>query len=524
MTTKSLIANLKGSTGPTGPTGLPGVNAVANDTATAGYVTTGGSATKTALDAAYAVRRDFDVKAYGAVGDGITDDTTAIQSAITAMAAAHGRLVVPPGTYLSNGQTFTGLSNFAVDMQGTILRKASSAAVPLLDFDTCTDVVIGTLRTNGNIANNNGTVDESKHDVRIQGCTRFSATMIDSQNPSGDSVYIRNDSQDINIGTVRSISTGFTGRQAVSIIRGKRITIGTIDCLNTGYNGAPTSMPGGLDIEPNSATDVVDSVQVGQLIYTGAGSSGLSIFSNYGQIIYNVIIGKVIINKLAGTPTAGTDVIVAGATNVFLAGIIHNNATTTNVCMSINNSDTVTIQAFLKGGSKGINIGSTVVVNNLTLTGSVKTCANHLITIYNLTNALIDMTLKNPANGFAVISKNAGGTSSNVKFKGNWAKDVSGSYAVHGGALTTGVTGWILQDVDFTGWPNTTRLFSGTILQAVQKINCLNLTYGTAIPTSEYWGIGDIIYNTAPASAGFIGWVCTAAGSPGTWKTFGLIS
>ena len=33
---------------------------------------------------------------------------------------------------------------------------------------------------------------------------------------------------------------------------------------------------------------------------------------------------------------------------------------------------------------------------------------------------------------------------------------------------------------------------------------------------------GDISYNSAAASAGFIGSVCTAA--PATWKTFGLIS
>lgn len=44
-------ANLLGPTGPIGPQGLPGVNAVANDAATAGYISTGGtSATKTALE------------------------------------------------------------------------------------------------------------------------------------------------------------------------------------------------------------------------------------------------------------------------------------------------------------------------------------------------------------------------------------------------------------------------------------------------------------------------------------------
>ena len=47
---------------------------------------------------------------------------------------------------------------------------------------------------------------------------------------------------------------------------------------------------------------------------------------------------------------------------------------------------------------------------------------------------------------------------------------------------------------------------------------------GTASPTGIASLQGDIIYNTAPVSGGYIGWVCTVAGTPGTWKTFGLIS
>lgn len=47
---------------------------------------------------------------------------------------------------------------------------------------------------------------------------------------------------------------------------------------------------------------------------------------------------------------------------------------------------------------------------------------------------------------------------------------------------------------------------------------------GTAAPSTGSWLIGDIVYNTAPAGSGFIGWVCTTSGTPGTWKTFGVIS
>lgn len=50
------------------------------------------------------------------------------------------------------------------------------------------------------------------------------------------------------------------------------------------------------------------------------------------------------------------------------------------------------------------------------------------------------------------------------------------------------------------------------------------ISYDSAAPTTGIWRVGDIVYNTAPASAGYVGWVCTVAGTPGTWKTFGLIS
>jgi hypothetical protein len=47
--------------------------------------------------------------------------------------------------------------------------------------------------------------------------------------------------------------------------------------------------------------------------------------------------------------------------------------------------------------------------------------------------------------------------------------------------------------------------------------------YGTAAPTAGTWEVGRRIYNVAPTASGTEGWICTAAGSPGTWRTFGAI-
>lgn len=50
--------------------------------------------------------------------------------------------------------------------------------------------------------------------------------------------------------------------------------------------------------------------------------------------------------------------------------------------------------------------------------------------------------------------------------------------------------------------------------------------YGTAAPTStgDTYFVGDRVWNTAPSAGGVIGWVCTAAGSPGTWHSFGQVN
>lgn len=57
----------------------------------------------------------FNVKTYGAVGDGVTDDTTAIAAAITAAGGRGGRVIFPRGVYLIS-------STLSVNTNGLILE------------------------------------------------------------------------------------------------------------------------------------------------------------------------------------------------------------------------------------------------------------------------------------------------------------------------------------------------------------------------------------------------------------------
>jgi hypothetical protein len=40
----------------------------------------------------------------------------------------------------------------------------------------------------------------------------------------------------------------------------------------------------------------------------------------------------------------------------------------------------------------------------------------------------------------------------------------------------------------------------------------------SAAPTVGTWVRGDWVFNSTPSSGGPPGWVCTAGGTPGTWK------
>lgn len=47
--------------------------------------------------------------------------------------------------------------------------------------------------------------------------------------------------------------------------------------------------------------------------------------------------------------------------------------------------------------------------------------------------------------------------------------------------------------------------------------------YYSAAPTTGTWQVGDIVTNDTPAAGEPTFWVCTAAGTPGTWVPVGFI-
>lgn len=75
----------------------------------------------------------FNVKSYGAIGDGATDDTTAIQAAIDAVSAAGGTVWFPEGTYVITSTLTIGISKTRLAGPGVI--SVTTANTTAITFD-----------------------------------------------------------------------------------------------------------------------------------------------------------------------------------------------------------------------------------------------------------------------------------------------------------------------------------------------------------------------------------------------------
>jgi hypothetical protein len=140
----------------------------------------------------------YNVKGYGALGDGATDDTTAVQAAIDAAAAVGGGIVfAPAGTYICETLTMkTGVYLTGVGQATTIFKLKASTDDDLIKGNgfaslTAGDTVAGihdwglvSLSLDGNKANNAAT----SYCLRFYGYRPF-ARDVDIYNGNDGGVY-----------------------------------------------------------------------------------------------------------------------------------------------------------------------------------------------------------------------------------------------------------------------------------------------------------------------------------------------
>lgn len=124
-----------------------------------------------------------------------------------------------------------------------------------------------------------------------------------------------------------------------------------------------------------------------------------------------------------------------------------------------------------------------------------------------------------------------GFTINDLVIDGNYVQTMTNTNVSHGiytgGAY--GVNRLILTNNTVLGtievYPTSLICYGNNALRLIQYSGLGNIRgQGNAAPAAGSYYIGDIWLNTVIAASGNLGWICTTAGAPGTWKTWGAIS
>lgn len=187
--------------------------------------------------------KPFNVRAYGAAGDGVSDDTSAIQAAVDA-AGENGVVYIPAGEYYINVNTGILLSydNFTLYGDGPATKIKVDPASQKRGFTIASDVassnpssvvsnvVIRDILIDGMADDASATVDEFSHGINARKCSKVFIQNVSCINVRGDGVFIGYGAENVTVDGCYLESTVVTGgvknyRQGVAVLSGRDIII-----------------------------------------------------------------------------------------------------------------------------------------------------------------------------------------------------------------------------------------------------------------------------------------------------------
>ncbi len=469
------------------------------------------------------------VKDFGAVGNGIADDTAAIKAAIASIPSG-GTVLFPFGNYLITSTQANPIliSQNGVNVIGNNATISNGANRSFATFVIAgTAVIIDGMTFDGkNTSLNTLLIDNTAKQVVVRNCE-----IKNSKQQAGDATYavgilVKNGTSDITIDNcyIHNIDAPITGvaRGILATQFGSPSTFfKDLTISNCFFEDiSPDSDGDGIVLQPLSYANDVDSnvincrfnrcekraikIQANNVNVIGChvtlpsnGFAGISIYGDRCKVIGSTITGGYsYIGIEVGVPAGvlGNQTVIDGVI-INMTSIVGNfgirfygninDLTVSNSTLS----NLLTGIEFANTGSRANVIGNTLFSinqNAIHNAGSAGTGMSQLSVVSNQFSSITAFTIRND-NGlqFSAIGNVTDGSGFGV------------------GGSATGVRA---------------TYFSNQISgQPVQ-------TTGSAAPVSGTWSVGDVVWNTSPISGGYAGWICVAAGTPGTWKTFGLIS
>ena len=229
---------------------------------------------------------------YGAKGDGVTDDTAAIQAAVNSGAP----IVFAPKTYLVSVNANNGVAipitnnNTVINLNGATIQLAANtfSGYGIFGIDQRSKVSIMNGTIIGDKATHLGSLGEWGHGISINKCTDIALENLTIMNCWGDGIYIGNDSTSTTHNdyiNIHNIICDGNRRNGMSIIDGKHIFVSDSAFNNT----TGTDPQDGVDIEPNDANSVF-SVMFENVVCEGNGHFGFDVNNDHGasNSIFNI--------------------------------------------------------------------------------------------------------------------------------------------------------------------------------------------------------------------------------------------
>jgi hypothetical protein len=492
------------------------------------------------------------VKDFGAVGDGTTDDTAAINAACTAAGTSGATLLVPAGTYLISS-TITLKSNLFCQGEFRTAAGFSAVAVDFSNPGYGVKRVVTTLTvrpTNARVAGSVG-IQVDFPNISLNECVV--SAMDYGMIIKSYSVMLTNCASVLCNTNLSAYAPSQTSEINHFTIIGGNYDSAVQYAMRIGDPRFATTVPAGeafgYDINITSAAfdgavatfDRVSDLVIQSCYFEGPISSNKAIdlggagnnllrtveiancyFQNVSYPIYcnNSILNLVVRpNRYGGNPICAlyyvnTDVspfeYYAGVTtNPFTGPEVHTGFTYTTAAALTFAGVTISSDFLYNGVQLALNSTAT---NNWYPYGLTKYGQTQLASATGRfhNTAVVAIPGSMAGNNFTCTN-----ISDALKFNG-------------GDRVTTSFGGTaFVRSVDYIAGVivcDGVGAGAGTIsLNGTAYFRTISV-FGTAAPASGTYNQGDIVYNANATSGGYVGWVCTVAGTPGTWRTFGLIS
>lgn len=504
---------------------------------------------------------------FGAKGDGETDDTSSIQTAVNKLSSFGSILRLQEKTYMVKQILVANNSIINGNGSTSIIKghgDANSSQNRIIFGNNKSNWIIENIKIDVNSAERTA-ITESDIAISINGGSNVeinNVTIITGTSTNAYGIRIGKSSvrpSDVNIHDCK-IYVSENGFNGIAITSGKNIVVkDNIIYNNYSNTGYAIDLEANTPSDPSDDTYRVNNVIIENNICNGSGigcigaenvyNKDISILNNiinYSNSnaslaiegiliggIQNVVVSDNIINYNNGESEISSSkysaVRLNGKNIKFSNNLINIERDTYSVIRTLNYADNVDVTnntinglshnitrvfsmidapnyTFSNNNVYGISADYCFYSTLATTSGTVVIENNKIINtkgrgffINHRTNLLI-------SNNYFAMFRNKVADCNNVVIKDNVFNRLTSSYDV-------------LEDTPATD--NTNLIYSnnnviGTVGSTVWN-NAKNIFHATYYPTTGAWKRGDIVINSAPTTGVAIGWVCTTAGTPGTW-------